>query len=374
MLKLVNGKSVSTQRELKVYGAEAVNHHNQLIDGFVQSHRLRNHSQNTIEETKRFLNSWFITHGSESRCLLTWEVMTPVFGRQIIVNYSRALRDLELTASTARKYIGTLRSYFSFVLDHPYIKTGSGTVRVSDLYGPIEQPVSEYELPAHVYNGEQRGVPFEPGRILKFYEILRDNYINPSCKRYLHERARNYTMIVMAGETGLRADELSSLEIDHDLFFDSPQLQTRNAKGTRGSGKRTRLTVFPPLARDTVKYFIKNHREHLRGYPSPYLFFSTTSEPVDYNSLQRGIVSMRACANKNGFPILDHFAWHWMRRLFATRFIENFPDKLPVLIQLLGHVTGATVHAYIRHSKVWMDEQRNGVLEKIEDEFDPMEI
>ena len=75
---------------------------------------------------------------------------------------------------------------------------------------------------------------------------------------------------------------------------------------------------------------------------------------------------MRLCANKNGFPVLDHFAWHWLRRLFATRFIERFPDKLPVLIQALGHVTGQTVHKYIRHSKTWMSIEVKGVLEGLE--------
>ncbi len=181
-------------------------------------------------------------------------------------------------------------------------------------------------------------------------------------------------MIVLAGETGLRSDELAHLEVDHDLFFESHQIQTRFAKGTNGSGKRSRLTVFPPLARDTIRYYLKNHRPHLRGSPqSSYLFSSTSGGPIDYNSLQRAMMAIRFCANKNDFPVLDHFAWHWLRRLFATRFIERFPDRLPVLIQLLGHVTGGTVHKYIRHSRAWTDEQQRGVLEHLELDDDQME-
>ncbi len=372
MLKLVTQKT--QKAELPSYGALALEHHNQLITGFIQSHRVRNHSERTTEDIKRFLKSWFSIHGNEFRPLYTWEAMGPVYGRERIMNYARALRDMELTNHTARKYVGTLRSYFGFVLEFPYVTSDFKIVRLSEIYGPIEQPVSEYDIPVHAYGDEQQGVPIEPGHLLKFFEILRDHYINPNLKRYLHERSRNYTMCVLAGETGLRADELSHLELNHDLFFDSHQLQTRFAKATRGSGKRARLTVFPALSRDTVRYFIKNHRPHLRGYPSPYLFFSTDSGPVDYNSLQRAIASMRFCANKNDFPVLEHFAWHWLRRLFATRFIERFPEKLPTLIQMLGHVTGQTVHAYIRHSKAWMDEEMRSVLENIEADIDPLEI
>jgi site-specific recombinase XerD len=58
-----------------------------------------------------------------------------------------------------------------------------------------------------------------------------------------------------------------------------------------------------------------------------------------------------------------HMSWHWMRRMFATRFIERFPNKLSVLITLLGHMNPGTVHRYIRHSQGWMDEQIQQALQ-----------
>jgi integrase len=376
MLKLVTASQLQATpaEKLKTYGALALTHHNQLLNAYLQSHSVRNHSPRTIEETKRFLNGWFLSHGNESRTLFTWEAMAPVHGRNRIAAYAVALKDAELTSHTMRKYLGMLRGYFSYVLEHPYIFDGERSSRVAEIYSSIEQPVSEYDIPVHSFDGEQQGVPLEPSRLYEFYNCLRQHYINPSCRRYHHERARNYAMVILAGETGLRSDEMAHLEVEHDLFFDSRQLQTRFAKGTNGSGKRARLTVFPPLARDTIRYYLKNHRPHLRGAQSPYLFCSTQGGPIDYNSLQRAIVSIRACANKNQIPVLDHFAWHWLRRLFATRFIERFPDKLPVLIQVLGHVTGQTVHKYIRHSKAWMDNEIRGVLEHVELGDGEMEI
>ena len=376
MLKLVRASDAATftNEKLKTYGAKALTHHTQLLEAYLQSHRVRNHSLKTIEEQTRFLKAWFLSHGSESRPLYTWEAMAPVHGRSRIAAYAIALKDTELTAHTMRKYLGSLRGYFSYVLEHPYVFDGNQSQRVAEIYGSIEQPISEYDIPVHASDCEQLGVPFEPSRLYDFYDCLRDKYIQPGLRRYLHERARNYAMIVLAGETGLRSDEIAHLEIDHDLFFESHQIQTRFAKGTNGSGKRSRLTVFPPLARDTIRYYLKNHRPHLRGSSkSRYLFSATNGGPIDYNSLQRAMVAIRSCANKNEFPVLNHFAWHWLRRLFATRFIERFPDKLPVLIQLLGHVTGGTVHKYIRHSKSWTDEQQRGVLKHLELDDDQME-
>ncbi len=373
MLKLVSARAAPPIEILKVYGAEALTHHKQLLGSYMQSHRVRNHSERTVEETARFLNGWFLLHGNQARPLYTWEAMEPVQGRNRVAIYATALKDMELTMHTMRRYLGMLRGYFSYVLEHPYVFGGDLAKRITDTYGTIEQPVSEYDIPVHVHDGEQQGVPFEPSKLYDFFDCLREHYINPNCCRYLHERARNYAMVVLAGETGLRSDEMAHLEIAHDLFFDSHQLQTRFAKGTNGSGKRARLTIFPPLARDTIRYYLKNHRQYLRGSGGPYLFSSTVGGPIDYNSLQRATVSIRACANRNGFAVLDHFAWHWLRRLFATRFIERFPEKLPVLIQVLGHVTGQTVHKYIRHSKAWMDAEVRGVLEGLELDDDKME-
>ena len=68
-------------------------------------------------------------------------------------------------------------------------------------------------------------------------------------------------------------------------------------------------------------------------------------------------------ANGANFSVLNHMSWHWMRRIFATRFIERHPNKLAVLITLLGHMNANTVHKYIRHSEAWMDEQIKETLE-----------
>ena len=61
---------------------EELKHHQQLLDGYLQSHRIRNHTEKTIRDTKRLLAAWFSLHGTESRPLLTWEAMAPIRGRK----------------------------------------------------------------------------------------------------------------------------------------------------------------------------------------------------------------------------------------------------------------------------------------------------
>jgi len=194
---------------------------------------------------------------------------------------------------------------------------------------------------------------------------LHDNYPETGG---LHVRARNYTMAILAGESGLRANELRHLEIKKDLFFESKKLQTRYAKAASGSGKRTRLTLFTPLARDTAEFYIRKHRPHLVASSANDFLFPSQEEDkvIGYDSMALFLSEMILLANKKGFPVAGHFSWHWFRRIFATRFIETFPTELPALISLLGHSSLGTVHRYIHHSQAWMDEKIQSVVERVE--------
>ena len=333
-------------------------YHQVLLSDYFRSYRVRNYSPGTIGKEQRFLEGWF-----EEQGLLTWEAMEPLIGRQRIQQYGTTLLDSEIQVATVRSYLGMLRRYFSYVLEFPYVQSSEGSQRIYHFYGSIEQPVTEFDLPHHVYDGERLGVPLDPESLYDFYAVLREKYLKNSVG-WAAIRARNYAMVVLAGESGLRVDELLNLEVGKDLFFESHKLQTRFAKGTRGSGKRARITLFPPLARDTVRYYLKNHRPQLLMADSEdYLFLSQSGLKMNYSSAHRALKEMVALANENEVSVANHLCWHWFRRIFATRFIERFPNKLATLVGLLGHITPGTVHRYIRHSEAWMDQEIQSVLE-----------
>ncbi len=366
MLQLIKNNGASPK------SAATMTHHEQLIAGFIQSHRVRNHSPRTIKRSERFLRGWFEQFGTDDGPLHTWEAMRPVEGRKRIVLYGKTLLDIEVTNQTIRSYLGVLKSYFQYVMDHPYVFNDKDEPqRLEVLYGPIEQVVSEYDIPQHSYDGSEkrRGVPMDPARLYDLYSVLRDHYLGGG---HPHVLARNYAMVVLAGESGLRAEELTHLEISKDLFFDSGKLQTRFAKGKRGSGKRSRITLFTPLARDTIRYYLKNHRPNLKGSEkSDFLFPSKMAGyKISYSPMSQFLKDIIKVVNKNGVPVASHMGWHWFRRLFATRFIEKFPSDLPVLMSLMGHSSPSTIHAYIHHSQAWMDEKIRAVMEKVElDEY-----
>ena len=174
MLRVVGQQSASpsVKPPLREFSAEALDQHLALLESYFQSHRIRNHSETTIRRERAFLMGWFEEHGTGSRPLYTWEAMAPRYGRERVVEYGRALQQSDLTSDTVRSYLGILRNYFAFILEHPFIKKASGFMRIQELYGSIDQPISEYDMPTHVYDGERKGVPFDPARLYEFYSYL----------------------------------------------------------------------------------------------------------------------------------------------------------------------------------------------------------
>jgi integrase len=217
MLKLVTPLQQSKHR-LKTGGvtaadAQSLDDHRALIDGFLQSHRIRNHQEGTILQYRQLLLSWFEQHGpsgNTGRPLYTWEAMCPVSGRNRVVDYGKALLAIDISPNTIRGYLGRLSRYFSYVLEQPYLFSQAGHCRIQDRYGPIEQPVSEYDKPSHSRDDESRGIPMEPERLYDFFAVVRKTYLVNHSSSF---RARNYALAVLAGETGLRSDELLNLEV-----------------------------------------------------------------------------------------------------------------------------------------------------------------
>src|SRR5260221_4322622 len=102
--------------------------HHAILQGYLDTHVTRNHSDRTIESERRFLTGWFESfvlqdddHPDGERQLLLWEAMEPAQGRQRVVAFSKGLVDVGLKQRTVQGYLGFLRRLFQYVLDYPFI-------------------------------------------------------------------------------------------------------------------------------------------------------------------------------------------------------------------------------------------------------------
>lgn len=337
--------------------------HHAILQGYLDTHTTRNHSDCTIESERRFLKGWFESfvmqddHSPEGeRQLFVWEAMVPVLGRQRIIGFSKGLVDAGLKPRTVQSYLGFLRRLFGYVLEYPYIP-GTQVQSLASKYGRIEQPVLEYDYPVHAVEQEEEAFVLTGEQLLQFYDFVRVEYIGNNQKKL--PASRDYTMIVAAGESGLRADEilhLDALGAHRDLFYEHNCIQTRHGKGTKGSGKRVRKTIFTPFAQATMRVYEDRIRPSFpNAKTNPALFLTESGERITYKAMWHNLHCIVEEGRKAGLALPPKLSWHSLRKSFATNFMEQHPDRPWVLMDLMGHLNPSTLHRYVKHSRVYYD-------------------
>lgn len=348
--------------------------HNAIIDGYLDTLLARNLSPGTIDRLSKYLPGWFAgimvpdeNHPDGERQLLVWEAMAPGSGYKYIIAFSKGLICYGLNPRTVNQYVGYLRRFFQYVLDVPYIP-GNVTQCISVKYGRIEQPVLEYYYPSHVIDNEPEGFTLTAEELVEFYDFIRLVHIPRSQKK--NAAARDYSMIVLAAETGLRADELRNLDVigQHvDLSYERGRVQTRSGKGTKGSGKRIRKTLFTPFAQATIRHYVESFRpEFINAQSETALFLSEAGSRISYNAMYRNLKNITESARKEGLAMPPKLNWHDLRRTFATLFIERYPDRTGVLMDMLGHINPSTLNRYIRHRRAFYERALDSVLDDLQ--------
>ncbi len=340
--------------------AEMLSDHQALLQSYLDTHITRNHSSSTIEHERLFLKGWFEgflvpdeNHLDHQRQLLMWEAMAPVSGRERIRAFSKGLVLSLYSPSTVRTYLGYLRRLFQYVLEYPYIP-GTAVQSLVAKYGRIEQPVLEYDYPVHMLDGEDEDFVLTGERLVAFYEFVRSTYIPGKQKHF--PASRDYTMIVVAGESGLRADEICHLDV-RDLFYSHSCLQTRYGKGAGGSGKRVRKTIFTPFAEVPMHVYETAIRPAFPDAKTQSaLFLNERGDRVEYAAIWSSLRTIAQAARASGFELPHKFSWHSLRKSFATNFMEEHPDQVWLLMNLMGHMSPGTLFRYVLHTKEYFEQ------------------
>jgi site-specific recombinase XerD len=339
---------------------EALADHQALLQGYLDTHITRNHSSSTIEHERRFLTGWFEGflvpdehHPDHQRQLFLWEAMTPVIGRERIRAFSKGLVLSLYSPATVRTYLGYLRRLFEYILEYPYIP-GDEVQFIVAKYGRIDQPVLEYDYPVHVLDSDDEDFVLTGERLAAFYDFVRSTYI-PSKQKQLPV-SRDYTMIVVAGESGLRADEICHLDL-RDLFYEHSCLQTRYGKAANGSGKRVRKTIFTPFAQETMHVYERAIRPAFPDAKTQEaLFLTERGDRIAYQGIWHSLRTIAQAARAAGLELPHKFSWHSLRKSFATNFMEENPDQVWLLMNLMGHLSPGTLFCYVKHTREYFEQ------------------
>lgn len=328
-----------------------------LVDAYIQSRWLRNLNEQSNERIRRGLDAFFVSVG---KC--PWEVT-----EADVAGWHGNLVETGLAVSTRRSYVGFVRTFYDYLKDHPYLppsvdelRSGDKPVSLQVKYGrEVVQPVSHWVAVVYATHesSNQRHLPSKE-ELRSFFGWLRRQI---ESTRKPVTLARDYTMYRLLYHTGLRANELVHLTV-RDLRMESFIIQVRVGKGTNGSGPRTRWVPMMYGIDQILQIYLKEIRPKLDSEAAPNgpLFLSERG-PIHYATVRNRLAMLLAEAQADGLDI-QAFAPHDFRRAFATHFYEDYPTKIELLKEILGHASVSTTLRYTRPSRKYYQEQFAAVL------------
>jgi integrase/recombinase XerC len=151
---------------------------------------------------------------------------------------------------------------------------------------------------------------------------------------------RNYALVQLMLQTGLRVSEVAALRIADIRLHD----RSGGVRVRHGKGLKDREVPLNATARRAVKQYLEERPG--AGADEP-LFLSGRAAALPVRSIQAVIAGLVRRARLSRIPV----SAHTLRHTFALAFLRDNPGKLVELADLLGHDSLDTTALYTRSSQ-----------------------
>ncbi|MCY8518545.1 tyrosine-type recombinase/integrase [Bacillus atrophaeus] len=337
--------------------SEVIGDHKRIIEHYLISKKLRNHSPTTIKGTSSVLRRFFDI--VRKPC---WEITI-----NDVNDYHSGLIDAGLSHSTRRGYINIIMNFYNFFIDHPEIpqnslelQAGKQLERADIKYNvKLIQPVDKWFVQKHVTDdiAVETSIPSKDN-MRSFFKTLRNSAFTSVKPLVIN---RDYAMFRLMYHTGLRLSELMMLDV-RDISFERGTIHVRYGKGSNGSGKKERWVPGSLYNLESVlSIYLKQVRPHfLNAEKEKALFLSEHGKRISTTTIKNRLIeALQKCEQEKLF--IPHFTCHDFRRSFATHFYEENPTKIEAIRHILGHSLLGTTQRYLKPSKEFLKEQLDDV-------------
>jgi integrase/recombinase XerC len=156
---------------------------------------------------------------------------------------------------------------------------------------------------------------------------------------------RNYALLQVMLQTGLRVGEIAGLRISDVLLRE----RAGTVRVRHGKGRKERQVPLNASARRGLSAYLKSRQGQ---HPHDPLFCSETGAAISVRSIQAMVSNLARRAKITRIPISAHTTRH----TFALAFLQQNPGKLVELAALLGHESLDTTAIYTQPSAEEMAE------------------
>ncbi len=154
--------------------------------------------------------------------------------------------------------------------------------------------------------------------------------------------ARNYAMVQLMLQAGLRVGEVASLQVADIVMSD----RSGSARIRQGKGLKARDVPLNATARRALKQFLEE-RGPINKDKKAALFISSRNTAMPVRTIQAVVTSVARRARLKRVSV----SAHTLRHTFALGYLRDNPGKLVELASLLGHESLDTTAIYTRPSR-----------------------
>ena len=223
-------------------------------------------------------------------------------------NHSGIKDDKRLSAYSVQGYARTIKAFWSWLIAEGYI---------------THNPMTSLKLPK------------TPRKVISTFsqeQIAR--MLNCVDKKSSHG-FRNFTMILLLLDSGIRLSELINLQMDNIDFLQSCIL-------VKGKGNKERVVPFGSQVRRTIRRYIMHFRPEPDSPVIGEVFLSENGLPLKPRAIQSMLLRLSKKAKISGIRCNAHR----FRHTFAKQYLLNGGDIFS-LKEILGHSSLEVVQIYV---------------------------
>jgi len=216
--------------------------------------------------------------------------------------------DGRLSAYSVQGYARTIKAFWSWLMDEGYI---------------THNPMTSLKLPK------------TPRKVISTFSQEQVQKILGAIDKRSSHGFRNYTMILLFLDTGMRLSELIGLQMDDIDFLQSFML-------VKGKGNKERVVPFGSQVRRTLRRYIMHFRPEPDSPRTNEIFLTEDGLPLTPRAIQSMLLRLSKQAKMSGTRCNPHR----FRHTFAKQYLINGGDVFS-LQKILGHSSLEVVKIYV---------------------------
>jgi integrase len=334
-----------------VYQVDRPLHHELALDSYRESFRHRNLTKKYEETEFRRLGDVFKmvsiadpNFPTISRPVDTFDLINPYQASRVV---EACYRDLPSRARVD-SCLKAIDRYCDFLKSCPLVHLpGQAPLYLPSVYGPIESPVNRYTIPRSNADKKPNRNYLEAAEYKVWLRFTWSRIRIELPVNAFRQAVQLHTMCVIAGETGMRLQEILGLQPEHINLEDGMCLVVKG-KGSKGSGYRKRAVPLSELAKKTLRDYFSLFP---RAKEEP-LFQGREGHPLSKNTAHHWMDSLIDEIQTASLPIFidKGFGWHAFRRTYTRLYLER-GGNIFELKRNTGWAYTSTISNYLGDSK-----------------------